>query len=187
MRIPLLLTILVITAHSAKITQITGTGNVNSKDAKVGMNITEGDTVTADDESEIYVAIDEGTGFSIKNGSSMIMGEEEPKKKILKMNLLRGYLLAMVKKGSDFELKTPTATSAIRGTIFFTRYNEEGTYFCTCNGTVDYAGKDGKNPKTISAVHHKGIHYANDGSIEDCAMEDHTDIEIFKLMSAIDE
>lgn len=187
MRTMLLLLFFVFLANSAKITQITGTGKVNSKAAKVGMNISEGDTVTVDDESEIYISISDGTGFSIKNGSTMVMGQENPKKKALKVNLLKGTLLAMVRKGNDFEVRTLTATSSVRGTIYFTRTNEKGTYFCTCNGTVNYVANNGSNPKEITAIHHKGIHYNNDGTIEDCGMEDHTDIEIFELMSAINE
>lgn len=77
MRSILFLLILVLSANSAKITQITGAGRVNSKRAKLGMTIVEGDTITADDESEIYISITEGSGVTIKNGSTMIMGEED--------------------------------------------------------------------------------------------------------------
>lgn len=173
--------------NSATITQITGSGKVNSKPVKVGMRIVEGDTITADDESVIYILISEGTGVSIKNGSTMIMGEDIPKKKIVKMNLLKGYLQAIVKRQSDFEIRTITATSAVRGTILFARHDDKGTYFCTCNGTVDYENAAGKNKKSITAVHHAGIHYNKSGDIEECGMEDHTDTEIFELMSAMEK
>lgn len=80
MRTTLLLLFLIFLANSAKITEITGTGKVNSKNARVGMRIIEGDTVTADDESEIFIYIDEGEGLVIKNGSTMIMGPKKLEK-----------------------------------------------------------------------------------------------------------
>lgn len=81
MKTILLLLILIFSTNSATITQITGSGKVNDKDAKVGMKVVEGDTITAADESEIYIVISEGTGITIKNGSTMIMGEENLKRK----------------------------------------------------------------------------------------------------------
>lgn len=182
---------------AAQIVQLTGNCLVNGKDGHIGQTVMMGDRVKAKDESRVIIKLASGTGITIKNGTEILVNEypvqQEEDEPIdtnyvpkTRLRLIRGYIQAVVKKGSDFKIATPTATAAVRGTVFFTRHNDLGSYFCTCNGSVDYTTVEDNVTKNITATHHKGISISNGGTISPAKMEDHTDAEILELKKAIE-
>ena len=101
----------------------------------------------------------------------------------------QGAVLNLVKPGTKFNLKGPSAVIAIRGTIFYVNtYKESTQYICTCNGKIDILDDTNVN-KTVSASHHESYtaNVADIGqSLEPTPMKEHTDLEIFEFMYRIE-
>ena len=93
-------------------------------------------------------------------------------------------------RDDPWELKTPTAVAAVRGTTYFIKVeNADSTYICICNGEIET--KDGAHGNTLKleASHHKAVRYIrnDDGSfvVEDAPMIYHTDEDMESLAGHI--
>jgi len=174
--------------YSQSIVQIVGSGTVNGKAAAPGMQLSQGDTIRADRESLISVRLSDGTGVAVKNETVVVLETFIPQKKKsaaeYSVMVLKGYILAIVKKGNEFHVKTPSSTAAVRGTVLFARADDAGTYHCTCTGHVEHTTKGGA-ARSVEATHHKGIMVDTSGRINEAGMEDHTDEEIASLVTLL--
>lgn len=158
---------------------------VNSKKARVGQVVKTGDTLKTGSESYLDVRLSSNTGFRIKEESVLIVNLESLEK--VRLESTKGSILSLVRKGVDYEVKTPTATAAVRGTIFFMEQMATGeTSFCTCNGHVEFSNV--KNEKmSLIASHHKAGAFDEKGEFFEQGMANHTDTEIFELMFNLDQ
>ncbi|MFP4520929.1 MAG: FecR domain-containing protein [Fibrobacterota bacterium] len=166
---------------AASLSFINGSVSINGRRARLGKEVGPKDTVSTGSESAADILLYDGTSVSLKENSKLVITEVVPEEKKADLTVLAGKVLSIAAKKSDFNLHTPTAVAAIRGTIFFCSVKEEKDYFCTCNGTVEYTNKKGKL-KTVSTAHHKGVFVSKDGRFSDAGMDEHTDAEIFEQM-----
>lgn len=97
--------------------------------------------------------------------------------------------LAQISGSSSFVLKTTTTNAGVRGTSFHVTADENRTYFCTCNGSVDLEDPVGGHQVALTNAHHGSRIFtkAADGTVqvESGGMEDHTDASIETLAQRI--
>ena len=90
--------------------------------------------------------------------------------------------LLAIKDSVDLTVITPTAALGVRGTSFFVNVeNENSTYLCICNGTLQSEDKNGENHLELTAPHHRALRYIErNGSIyyEDAALLYHGDSDV---------
>jgi len=174
-----------VAAYGAQVKTVVGTVTVNGKPCVVNMEVSEGDTVATSAEAYVELLLYDGTGIRIKENSDLVLQEIKPKKKKGRLEILKGYVLSIVAKGSDYEIRTPTAVAAVRGTVFFCAAGQDADYVCSCNGSITVSPTNsGAHP--LTAKHHKAVTVTKEGSIEPAGMVDHTDEEILELLFAID-
>lgn len=170
---------------NARVQFVLGDIFVNSQKARVGQVVKTGDTLKTGAESYMDIKISNNTGFRIKEESVLIVNLVSLDK--VRLNSTEGSILSLVREGVDYEVKTPTATAAVRGTIFFMEQMATGeTSFCTCNGHVEFSNI--KNEKmSLVAAHHKAGAFDERGDFFEQGMVNHTDEEIFNLMFNLDQ
>lgn len=116
---------------SGKITSIVGTIKTNGDIAKRGKTVFAGDVITVGPASKAVIRFSDGSIVNIDKDTTLAVEQTNEKETILKM--LLGKLRAKVKKfqakvraSRKFELKTPTAICAVRGTEFSVEVLPEG-------------------------------------------------------------
>lgn len=98
-----------------------------------------------------------------------------------------GLLSVLHKLAGGFEVKTPSAVAAVRGTEFYVEARgEKDTYVCICDGKVDVSarGASGKPIAMKSKKKHKSLLFTLGESglaKKPAKMEGHTDAEIASL------
>jgi len=75
------------------------------------------------------------------------------------LELSKGWLSGVTKKiyakERKYNVKTPTAVAAIRGTSFCTKVeSEDSTYFCVCNGIIELKKAGGETADVVESSHH---------------------------------
>ncbi|MDB5056303.1 MAG: FecR protein, partial [Bacilli bacterium] len=134
----------------AVITDLTGSASVKSSggsqeyDAYVDMGLSEGDYITTGDDSSITLKIkdhDDELTFGSNAVVSLSTLSDKGKGKKSKIKMWAGSLWSSVKKlggGDDYEVETPTAVMAVRGTKVLINVNPETgeTYVAVAAGTV---------------------------------------------------
>jgi hypothetical protein len=140
----------------AVITELTGSATVKSSggsreyDAYIDMGLSQGDYITTDANSSVKVKIkDHEDEFTI--GANAVMSittlADKGKGKKSKIKMFAGSVWSNVKKlsgGDDYEVETPTAVMAVRGTKVITSVNSETgeTYVAVAAGTVSAQTND---------------------------------------------
>jgi hypothetical protein len=138
------------TSRVAVITELTGSATVKSAggsreyDAYIDMGLNQGDYITTNADSSIKVKIkDHQDEFTIGANSvvSITTLADNGKGKKSKIKMFAGSVWSNVKKlsgGDDYEVETPTAVMAVRGTKLLTNVNSETgeTYVAVAAGTV---------------------------------------------------
>ncbi|MBP1546526.1 MAG: FecR domain-containing protein [Oscillospiraceae bacterium] len=109
-----------------------GTGDI---DAYVGMNLESGDVLTVDEESTMRISLDEDKYILLDGGTVMELyatGTAEDSKTAinLKQGTILNELTASLSSNSSYEVSTPKATMAVRGTSFMVsvEQDEDGSY-----------------------------------------------------------
>lgn len=135
----------------AKITAVSGNVRVRSRgsitwhDAKVNELLSAGDTIETKDNGKIEIRLDNGNVIDLKPDSKLVLQKlTQDTKSGDYQNLFessQGRLRAKVSKlkgDSKFEIKTPTALAAVRGTTMFLNILPDRTnaYFEDGNGSL---------------------------------------------------
>lgn len=161
-----------------------GTVYINGVSAELETVVKDGDTVETEADSYCDIIFADKNIFRVTENTGTVINLEENRIKI--NNGMVGFVLGNVKE-ETFEVETTTAIAAIKGTVFFINVESpDQTYFCTCNGTIEYlSGEDWDT--NISANHHTSLRLKRneDGSLErlESGMEFHTDED----MNILDE
>lgn len=107
------------------------------------------------------------------------------------LRLVTGALGAVFGKrpGAGARIFAPTVTAGIRGTGCYLETRGEGTYFCTCYGTIELAANTGA-PMTVSTKRHDSPYMVlarpKDGAVySNAAFETHTDAEMDMLEKCV--
>jgi hypothetical protein len=159
-----------------------GDVKVNGQPAKIGQIINNGDIVETGNESYLEAKFGKQSAFRIREVSRVVFNIADH----ISLSVEKGKVLNILEKKSRYEVRTPSAVAAVRGTIFFVSVIDDNkTYFCACNGTIAIEDDQQKDLASLSSSHHKPNYCERDGdnlSMADAEMLDHDDLEIFGLM-----
>lgn len=97
-----------------------------------------------------------------------------------------GLLSVLNRLKGGFQVRTPAAVAAVRGTEFFVEpRGEHETYLCLCRGRIEVTGVDGAGkPIAIKSANHKSYLFSRVGAVltkRAARMEGHSDAEIADL------
>lgn len=130
-----------------------GAGDLN---AYVGMNLESGDTLSVNSGSTLRISMDGDKYVLLDEGTVLeLVAEGSPTDSRTSLNLKEGTILneltTSLSANSSYEVSTPKATMAVRGTSFMVsvKKNEDGSYIIetdTFHGKVEamLLGADGK-------------------------------------------
>lgn len=130
-----------------------GAGDLN---AYVGMNLESGDTLSVNSGSTLRISMDGDKYVLLDEGTVLeLVAEGSPSDSRTSLNLKEGTILneltTSLSANSSYEVSTPKATMAVRGTSFMVsvKKNEDGSYIIetdTFHGKVEamLLGADGK-------------------------------------------
>lgn len=179
-------------AQADPIHDLRGDVRVNGRRLARGTAIRAGDQVVTGADGYVVFAVG-ADAFLLRERSELRLDPNADSLFVTGLRLLTGALGAVFgrRSGAGARIVTPTVTAGIRGTGCYTEARGDGTYFCTCYGTIDLAST--VNPReriSVTARHHDApglfLHQPRDGAlILPAAMETHTDAEIDALERAV--
>jgi hypothetical protein len=130
-----------------------GDAQVNSKTARVGMEVFSGDRLVTGEKSRLKVLLSDDVILALGSRTEVLVDKHlfDPKSgaRSTRLDLLRGTLRSLVQKlvaGSraDFEVKTTNAVAGVRGTEFVVVADEQETRLYTYSGEVELSGGRGE-------------------------------------------
>ncbi|MGN0642601.1 MAG: FecR domain-containing protein [Huintestinicola sp.] len=128
-----------------KVFELTGSAVISREgsgdlDAYVGMNLESGDTLTVNDESTMRISLDNDKYVLLDSGTTIeLVAEGTPADSRTSIELKEGTILneltTSLSANSSYEIATPKATMAVRGTSFMVSVeeNEDGSYIIRTN------------------------------------------------------
>ncbi len=151
-----------------KVFEMTGSavvdrGGSGALDAYVGMNLESGDTLTVGDDSTLRISMDSDKYVLLDSGTILeLVASGTPSDSRTAINLKKGSILNEItnplSSNSSYEVTTPKATMAVRGTSFAVSVEEDsiGGFIIredTFNGKVEVTLLDTEgNPKDETAL-----------------------------------
>ncbi len=180
--------------QTRSIRQLSGLVRVNGERVNDRAVIRTGDLVTTGSDGKVVFVVG-SDAFFLREGSGLQI-EKSPMGDftVSALRMLTGAVGAVFGKrsGSQVAIATPTVTAGIRGTGCYMQSQGEGTYFCTCYGTIELTGmKDQATQKAlIAASHHQPkmvLNEPRDGQwiVDADVGVTHTDAEMDMLERAV--
>lgn len=170
-----------------KVHFVIGEVSINSKPAKFGYTIQDGDILETSSKSYIEAYFGKQSAVRVREESRVVFNISDE----IVIDVQKGKVLNILEKKSKYSVRTPSAVAAIRGTIFFANVlDEKRTYFCACNGTISLEDSQQNQLTQLSSSHHMpNITELDNGEVGLSAAEmmDHTDLEIFEFMYRLDQ
>lgn len=173
-----------------KIISYTGLIKVNAQVVKaVNTEIKPGDIIETMPDSLCDIIINDKNILRLKPETRLVLNISGKEKIIyLERGWLAGVTRKIFTKEGKFYIKTPMVTAAVRGTSFCLKVeNNNSTYFCVCNGSIELRGEKSTKTEKVVASHHSarrflkdknnaliednnpGLLYHNDSGIEEMA------------------
>jgi hypothetical protein len=177
---------------SARIDTLRGEVRVNGRRLAADGAIRPGDRVVTLADGYVVFAIG-GDAFMLRERSELRLDPSPEPLLVTGLRLLTGALGAVFgrRKSGDVRIVTPTVTAGIRGTGCYTEARGDGTYFCTCYGTIAMAANANPRERVVATTRHHDspqlfLHQPRDGSlIAPAGMETHTDAELDMLEKCV--
>lgn len=178
--------------QGATVTFIDGDLQINGRTAAVGDPVPDGATVETGKDSTAEIQFSGKNIVGLGKGTIAVLSLGNLKRTL---ELKTGRAAAVLKKldalaGGEMNLRTPTASGAVRGTTFWTQVKADGsTYFCTCNGSIEL-GDDAGGQKTLTRnIHHGALEFARkaDGQVTltTAGLQEHGDADLEALAARI--
>jgi hypothetical protein len=156
-----------------------GRVSINNRPATTKSDILPGDRIVTGSDGHFVFVLGQDA-FMVRQRSELVIERHESH------NLLRlvtGALGAVFGRGARHRIVAANATAGIRGTGVYMETRGDGTYFCTCWGTVDLSATDeerdrelvesrGHVPRLIAAKPREGTRF------QSAPFETHTDAEM---------
>jgi len=109
------------------------------------------------------------------------------------LRILTGAFAAVFgrRRSGEVRIVAPTVTAGIRGTGCYCEARGDGTYFCTCYGTISMAANANPRERVVATTRHHDspqmfLHQPRNGSlIAPAGMETHTDEELIMLEKCV--
>jgi len=141
--------------YNAKVVGVTGTASIHGKPAKVGMPIHLGDTLSTGLESSLQIRTAHGSGFALNEKTSIVYTQLLD---TIDISVVTGGVMNFVNPGTHWQVHTPMATAAVRGTAFYVHQDSARAYYCTCKGHVHYETKTA-GPIDEITTNHKAFQF----------------------------
>jgi hypothetical protein len=159
---------------------------VNGRQATYQSEIKPGDRIVTGSDGHFVFVIGRDA-FMVRSRSELQI-ENTPVGGLLR--LVTGALGAVFNSGRPHVIKASLATAGIRGTGIYTETRGDGTYFCTCWGTVDLAAtEDARDKEVITSSRHLprlvGSNAVEGTRFRPAPFETHTDEEMDILMKCV--
>lgn len=168
----------------SEVHELRGTVRVNGELVTYRTRFKPGDHIVCGNDGYL-VFIHGDDAFMLRSRSELMIGPRaDDAQRMGLFNLVTGALGAVFRRKSGFrQVKTQLATIGIRGTGMYVETRGDGTYFCTCWGTVELQANDnpGEREQIESRNHTPRLIRANaiDGRrFKPAAFETHTNEEM---------
>ena len=167
----------------ARVSFISGEFFINGIKAEAGDNIVEKDTIRTGDRSEADIEIKNYAIFHMKENTIIEINDVVAEGRV---KVKRGGFLAIVKKGKEFQVSTPTVLAGVRGTVLFVNVLSDDTaYFCDCDGKVDIIDSRSMSQlQSVESEYHTAFYIRKAGKgvqITRAAQLYHHDSDILKM------
>ena len=172
---------------SDQVHDLRGRVSINGQQATRKSQVRPGDwSVTGSDGHFVFVMADTDA-IMVRSRSELIIERYEDHGLL---RLLTGALGAVFGRGRRRQIVAANVTAGIRGTGVYLETRGDGTYFCTCWGSVDLASADDpKDREVITSANHTPRLVAlqpRDGTrFRPAPFETHTDEEMDILMKCV--
>ena len=184
-----------LSAHSeeSSIHDLRGDVRVNGKPIDKSAVIRAGDTVVTTSSGYVVFVVGQDAFMLRERGELRLEPNSSESRLVVGLRLVTGALGAVFGKRASGAAKivAPTVTAGIRGTGVYLETRGEGTYFCTCYGTVDLeATANARDRETMTATRHNNprmiLSQPRDGQVfAPAAFETHTDAEMDMLEKCV--
>ena len=140
------------------ITKISGVVKVQLKvdsewiPAEKGMALGENTKVQTDEDGELVIVFEDGTAAKVDKNTTFIIREAKKtaKQRYFIIELLKGSITSnsatittVDEIGLNYQIKTPVAVAAVRGTIFIVEHKEDKSDIAVFKGSVNVQGQTG--------------------------------------------
>ena len=163
-----------------------GRVTINNRPATTRSDILPGDRIVTGSDGH-FVFVMGQDAMMVRSRSELVIERYEDQGLL---RLVTGALGAVFAIGRRRQILAGTATAGIRGTGVYLETRGDGTYFCTCWGTVELeATEDAKDKELIESKSHTPrliAPQARDGTrFRPAPFETHTDQEMDILMKCV--
>ncbi|MEO5692314.1 MAG: hypothetical protein ABIQ72_04250 [Usitatibacter sp.] len=163
-----------------------GRVTINGRPATYKSDIIVGDRIVTGSDGHFVFVVGQDA-FMLRSRSELVI-ERSNEQGFLR--LLTGALGAVFGRGARRQIVAQNVTAGIRGTGVYLETRGDGTYFCTCWGTVDLAAsEDPRDRELVDSKKHVPRLVAarpTDGSrFRPAAFETHTDEEMDILQKCV--
>ena len=151
------------TPLEGEVTFLVGTMKINSTYASVGSRVIKGDTLVTDEKTEAVIQLRDSAVITLKSNTEIIfdsLSDGSCGSGTASLVLNKGTSLhKVIKSGSEYSVKAPTAVASVRGTEFEMTADETRTIIKVTSGTV-YVRKVSENTradKSVTDSQNKGV------------------------------
>lgn len=154
-------------APAARVLYVSGDVTIESKSggrlAKSGAALAEGDCVATAEGATAVIELPDGSRLKLRESSRLALTLPGPKSAVTEAFLSFGSVFAKVTKrlaGQPFQVRTPSAVAAVRGTEFFTAFGRASgksrdLWVCVNEGAVDL--RTTRSDKSLLVPAGKGV------------------------------
>jgi len=169
--------------REGRISFVLGEVFLNDGPALQGDLVSLGDVIRTGQKSEAEVELRDYSIIHIKENTVI---EVENILTTPALKIRKGWFLVIVRKGTPFEVFTPTVLAGVRGTVFFFYvYDDDTAYLCDCNGKIELSDvRTGELLRQISSQYHTAFDVKREGgtvAVEKTKMRYHEDDDILRM------
>jgi len=174
-------------AANDQVHDLRGKVSINGQQATYKSEIKPGDKIVTGSDGH-FVFVMGGTDAIMVRSRSEIVIERYDDQGLLR--LITGALGAVFGRGRRRQIVAQNVTAGIRGTGVYLETRGDGTYFCTCWGSVDLASAgDPRDREIVSSTNHLPRLISRDPvdgtRFQPAPFETHTDEEMDILMKCV--
>lgn len=177
------------------VNSVIGSVTINGKLTKPGQAVLDRALIATGPESGCDIIFN--TANIVRIGASSLVSIDFSKIRIA-VDLKAGTLASVLKNlGSEvagstpadmFVIETPTSVVSVRGTSFFVKILDNGTYVCDCNGTLSLNNDVGTAAETLVSAHHTARVYTSENgkvSVSPGSLQYHADKDMDAIAAKI--
>ena len=159
------------------------TAGEEASPVKVMDEVKDGDVIETGDKS--YVIIQTGGGLIIRfDSDTRVVFESISSLEKRELSLNRGKVVSRVsklKKGSEYNIKTPTAVASVRGTEFLTEYEKGKTTVAVGKGKVSVVKSETSEESLVETGNTAVVEESSDAAVEMREISKVEELEISKI------